>query len=147
MRFLVIASLILLSCASHAQGLPTVELLRWQDQAISGETAGFVVHMEDNTGAVEHEYPIGDPSLTEENSVYSVFVLIGPDQTHISVSAYTFAGGQYSIPWSEGSMVRTYNPQPPLIQTDCERADLDENGVVGATDWATFMRYFGKRCS
>jgi len=133
-------ALLLLAVDASAQGTAETVLLRWVDPSPDPGATGFVVHLEVGEVVTDLAYAVGDGSMSEDGRVYSVFVGIGPGETHVSVSA-TAAEGVFATTWSEGSEVRTYQPT-----TLCSRADFTADGIVGGPDFGIFAGVFGRIC-
>ena len=114
--------------------------LRWLDSNASLD-GGFVLHTLSPNGDVKDiVYRIGDPDLLSYGFVYGVFLEIEPGETCVSVSRY-FEGGE----WSESSRVRCFRHDEPELSA-CNRADLNNDGVVGGPDWSIFASSYGSRC-
>lgn len=137
---LVAALLILFPSMVGSQGVVETVLLRWEDPSVDPGASGFVVHLEQGGSVVDTVYMVGDGSMTEMDRVYSVFLEVGPGETHVSVSAFA-PEGTFVLPWSEGSEVRTYN-----ATTLCDRADFTGDGIVGGPDFGVFRSVFGLSC-
>ena len=123
-----------------AQGVAETVLLRWLDPSPEPGATGFIVHLEAN-GIVTHlAYTVGDGALSENGRVYSVFLDIGPHETHVAVSAVAVEG-VFANTWSDGSEVRTYHST-----TLCDRSDFTSDGIVGGPDFGVFASQFGMTC-
>lgn len=136
--WIAIAPLILPS-ASYSQTVYTKHI-RWSDPNPPMQ-GGFVVHVSKPDGTVEDiVYGIEDPGLGVYAFVYGVFISVEEGESCVAISRFGESGA-----WSQSSKTWCFFHDEPET-TECQRADLNRDGVVGGPDFTILAMSFNKIC-
>ena len=143
MKFFLILLFALLYPSDAIGQQTNTRFIRW---AHNGNAEGFIIHIKPQASDTIEEIiiPKDDPGLSTTGNLYGFFVeYVGV--VYVAVSAYDEFGQ-----WSDPSRTWYFGIEtdPTEIQriNYCQRADLNNDGVVGGPDYSLFAGNWGKRC-